>query len=176
MKQVFSIICYIFAGWMLATSSMFCFMKADELIPNVPPLFFFTATFGLVLLPGLLALLIGLRLAPNKNWQRDVGGTMCGGAGAGLFVAFNIFSMLRNPEVQKELPNLAETFGNFPVGLTYLAVLGLIGGVLLYRGLQKEKQNDQGLPQPELTPPETNPPGTTQPDMATGTTGDAATQ
>ncbi len=171
MKQIFSIICYVFAGWMLATSSMFCFMKTDELIPNVPPLFFFAATFGLVLLPGLLALLIGLRIAPNKNWQRDVGGTVCGGAGAGSLVAFNIFSMLRNPEVQKELPNLAETFGNYPAGLTYLSVLGLFGGVLLYRGLRKEKQNEQGLPQPE-----TNPSRTTHPDAAAGTTGDASIQ
>ncbi|MBR9801246.1 hypothetical protein GYB59_05920 [bacterium] len=79
--------------------------------------------------------------------------------------------MLRNPEVQKELPNLAETFGNYPAGLTYLSVLGLFGGVLLYRGLRKEKQNEQGLPQPE-----TNPSGTTHPDAAAGTTGDAAIQ
>lgn len=143
MKQVISIVCYVFAGWMLASASVVCFTKIDALIPDVPPLFFFGVTLGLFLLPGLLALLIGLRLAPGKNWQRDVGATLCGGTGAGAMVAFNIFTMLQDPDVRKEVPNLAETFGNLPLGITYLVTFGILGGVLLYRGLRLDKRKPQ---------------------------------
>jgi hypothetical protein len=106
-RNLISILCYIVAGFFVYMVTVLAFIKTglvnDPGEPS-PTLAFKCVMMAAYSLPGVLALVTGLRLRRFKAWRRDVGVVLVSGAVVSLLGVLTFTCMLLTPEAAEFFP------------------------------------------------------------------------
>jgi 4-amino-4-deoxy-L-arabinose transferase-like glycosyltransferase len=133
LRKVISIICYVIAGFFLYSVNLLAFINLSfPPSENKPPLWVKFAIMGVVCIPGVVALVIGLAISRFRYWKRDVGIVFVSGAGVTAFIVFSIVCFYLSPEFKKLFPdnNLA-LFSDIITGPSCILLFSAVGIALI---------------------------------------------
>jgi hypothetical protein len=128
MRKVFSIICYVIAGF-------FFYMVCVMAFANAPSLGVKLGTLLGVSIPAVVAHLVGLALSRFRNWRRDTGIVLLSAAGVSAFLVFTFVCMLMTEEFRKMMnPKTLTFFSDYLTGGGLTLGLLVVGWLFVWSG------------------------------------------
>ena len=121
-----SIFWYIVSGFLFYGVSILAFINDPAFATGKWVL------MGIFMAPALVALFIGLALQKFRQWKKDIGIVLLSACGSGASVALMGVCFFLTPEMKEFYPNnKLYFFSNVGMGISFIALLGVIGFVLL---------------------------------------------
>jgi len=135
MRKMFSVLCYIVAGFFIHTVILFSFINDPKIGAGK------FAVMGVFAVPALGSLLAGLGLSRFRHWRRDIGIVFLSASGFTAFEALTIGSMLASPEFAKQFPDhKLGFFSDYVLGFGSILLLAMFGGLLLWQHSRSRTQ------------------------------------
>lgn len=127
--KALSIIFYILAGFFTYMISLIAFFN----MPDEPCVKW--VVIGVILVPLLVFMLIGMALNLFRNWRLHLGIVLLSGSGFTAFVTFTMACLMMSDEFRKLLPstegNPFDTFSDYIPGIGIILAMMLLGILLI---------------------------------------------
>ncbi len=138
MRKVISIILYVISGFFFYTVCLIAFLN------NLPILIKY-AVMGVLCIPAVIALGIGLVSGCFGNWKRDIGIVITSAAGFALLVALTMACIFLSPEFEEffhyNKADLIGLYSDYVSGFGSIAILGTTGIFLIWSSRKNVKRD-----------------------------------